>query len=125
VPNSAPDFEELFSLRKSFADSLPDTHRQFLEALPYSVRYGQYMFVHAGVHPERPLDAQEPHHLMWMREPFLSSDKDLGAIIVHGHSIRLKPELRVNRIGIDTGAYATGRLTCVVLQDNETRFLST
>jgi serine/threonine protein phosphatase 1 len=125
VPDANQDFEDLFQLRRALREAMPEAHMNFLDNLPYSVRHGDYFFVHAGIHPDKPLDAQEPHHMMWMREPFLSSTKDLGVMVVHGHSIRMKPEIRTNRIGIDTGAYATGRLTCLVMQDDERRMLST
>lgn len=125
VLNATQDFDDIFTLRRALDDAMPAAHKDFLTGLPYTARYGDYMFVHAGVHPDRSLDDQDKHHLMWMREPFLSSTKELNAMIVHGHSIRMKPEIRVNRIGIDTGAYVTGRLTCLVLQGNERRIIST
>lgn len=125
IQSATQDFDELFHLRKLFEEKLPSTHKTFLETLPYTAHFGDYLFVHAGIHPDRPLEQQDPHHYMWMREPFLSSDKLLDVMVVHGHSIRLKPEMRINRIGIDTGAYATGHLTCLVLQGTEQRFLST
>jgi serine/threonine protein phosphatase 1 len=125
IPNATQDFDDIFRLRQTLDRAMPQTHKDFLAALPYTVRYGDYVFAHAGVHPNRPLGCQDPHHYMWMREPFLSCDQPLGFVVVHGHSIRMKPEIRINRIGIDTGAYVTGHLTCVVLQGEERRFIST
>lgn len=125
VPNATQDFDDIFRLRRALEEAMPTAHKEFLHALPYTLRYGDYVFVHAGIHPDRPLEEQDPHHYMWMREPFLSSTKELGFMVVHGHSIRMKPEVRVNRIGIDTGAYATGRLTCLVLEGREQRFITT
>ena len=63
--------------------------------------------------------------LLWIRGPFLSSDADFGQVVIHGHTITDDPEIRHNRIGIDTGAFATGRLTCLVLEDDTQEFLST
>jgi serine/threonine protein phosphatase 1 len=84
-----------------------------------------YLFVHAGVRPGVPLERQRPEDLLWIRDEFLRSDADHGKVIVHGHSISEEPVLRANRVGIDTGAFATGRLTCLVLEGNQRSFLST
>jgi serine/threonine protein phosphatase 1 len=104
---------------------VPATHKNFLRTLPLSHSDGDYLFVHAGVHPARDIDAQRDHDLMWIREPFLSWKEDFGKTVVHGHSISTNVEVRPNRIGIDTGAYATGKLTAVVLEHNSRRFLET
>jgi serine/threonine protein phosphatase 1 len=95
-----------------------------LAGLALSHRAGGYLFVHAGVRPYVPLERQDPSDLMWIRQPFLSSDTDFGAVVVHGHTPRPAPEVRHNRIGIDTGAVAGGRLTCVVLEADCLAFLS-
>ena len=86
---------------------------------------GDYAFVHAGVRPGVDLDAQLPADLMWIRDKFLKSTKDFGKVIVHGHTIVDEPEICANRIGIDTGAFASDRLTCLVLEGSERRFLRT
>lgn len=104
---------------------LPARHRAFLESLKLSHVEGDYLFVHAGVRPDRPLDHQEPEDLLWIREEFLSSRAEFGKVVVHGHTISEEPVLRPNRIGIDTGAFATGRLTCLVLADSRQSFLQT
>jgi serine/threonine protein phosphatase 1 len=104
---------------------LPDHHRRFLSALPLMHEEGDYLFVHAGVRPGVPLERQRPEDLLWIRDEFLRSDADHGKVIVHGHSISEEPVLRANRVGIDTGAFATGRLTCLVLEGNQRSFLST
>jgi serine/threonine protein phosphatase 1 len=77
------------------------------------------------VRPGVPLDRQAAEDLLWIRDEFLVSAADHGKVVVHGHSISERPELRPNRVGIDTGAFATGRLTCLVLEGNELSFLST
>jgi len=80
--------------------------------------------VHAGVRPGIPLDQQTRHDLLWIREPFLSSRQDHGAVVVHGHTPRPEPAVRANRIGIDTGAVMGGMLTCAVLEADRLGFLT-
>jgi serine/threonine protein phosphatase 1 len=86
---------------------------------------GSYYFVHAGIEPGVALDKQLLEDQLWIREEFLESKKNHGAIIVHGHSITPEPQLLPNRIGIDTGAFKTGVLTCLVLEGERQRFLQT
>jgi serine/threonine protein phosphatase 1 len=105
--------------------ALPARHRRFLEGLASSHVEGDYLFVHAGVRPGVPLDAQDREDLMWIRDEFLESGLDHGKVVVHGHSIRREPEIRSNRIGIDTGAFASGRLTALVLDGDQMQFLQT
>ncbi len=104
---------------------VPEPHLAFLRSLAPSHREGDYLFVHAGVRPGIPLERQDPDDLMWIREEFLTDARDFGAVVVHGHSISPRPENLANRIGVDTGAYMTGHLTCAVLWGSERRFLST
>ncbi|MEM9962723.1 MAG: metallophosphoesterase family protein [Pseudomonadota bacterium] len=96
--------------------AVPDDHRAFLRALPYSARFGGYLFVHAGIRPGRPIGAQDPHDLMWIRRAFLNSTEDHGAVVVHGHSVVDRVERHPNRIAIDTGAVFGGSLSCLVLE---------
>lgn len=112
-------------LQERLKDALPDDHLAFLSSLRLSYEAGGYFFVHAGIMPDRPLSKQIPSDLMWIRGEFTNDDRDYGKIIVHGHTITDKPDIRSNRIGIDTGAYATGTLTCLVLEGKEKRFLTT
>ncbi len=106
--------------------AVPLRHRQFLEDLEWFIDLGDYFFVHAGVRPGVPLTAQLPDDLLYIRSPFLSSKADFGRIVVHGHSLSSEPQVCRNRIGIDTGAFATGRLTCLVIEAaGSIRFLST
>lgn len=107
------------------ARALPERHLAFLEGLRLWHAEGGYLFVHAGIRPHVPLERQQPDDLIWIRNEFLDSDADHGWVVVHGHSIRKEPEIRQNRIGIDTGACFTGRLTALVLEGSERRFLST
>lgn len=97
----------------------------FIGTFEASLRLGDYAFVHAGIRPGVALEAQTPADLRWIREPFLSSEQVHGSTIVHGHTITEAPEIRHNRIGIDTGAYQSGRLTALVLEGEEKVLLST
>jgi serine/threonine protein phosphatase 1 len=123
APPLGGSLDEAADTRLALLDALPEGHRRFLQLLPDQVEYGSYLFVHAGIDPARPLDAQRPVDLRWIREPFLSSRKDFGRIVVHGHTPVEEPEVLANRINIDTGAYVTGRLTCLVLERGSHRFL--
>jgi serine/threonine protein phosphatase 1 len=102
---------------------IPSRHLNLLRSLTSSAVIGDYFFCHAGVRPGIELERQREEDLLWIRDVFLESDKDFGKIIVHGHSPHAEPQVLPNRINIDTGAYATGRLTCLVLEGEERRFL--
>jgi len=115
--------ERTAELRDIFIRAFPSRHRAFVEGLPRTADIGRYLFVHAGIRPGRALADQDPEDLVWIREPFLLSDADFGRIVVHGHTPVQSPEVRPNRINIDTGAVFTGRLTCLVLEANSQRFL--
>ena len=117
--------DDLARLRRDFRAALPDRHLEFLRALDYRRVEGDYFFVHAGIRPEVALDAQDPFDMMWIRREFLSCRADFGKIIVHGHSPNPEPVIKANRIGIDTGAYYSNRLTALVLQGTGRRFLHT
>jgi serine/threonine protein phosphatase 1 len=114
------DFEDV---QAAFTAHFPKQHRDFFEALKVSVVIGDYFFCHAGVRPGVALDRQNRDDLLNIREPFLSSEAEHGKLIVHGHTPAVAPEIHPNRIGIDTAAYATGRLTCLVLENDQQRFL--
>jgi serine/threonine protein phosphatase 1 len=107
------------------AASLPQRHRDFLGRLALSHELGDYFFVHAGVRPGVPLPRQLQEDLLWIRDEFLDSEDDFGKRVVHGHSIAPKPMVERNRIGIDTGAYASGTLTALVLEGDEWRLMQT
>lgn len=102
---------------------MPPEHRQFLGNLGFTYRFGDFFFCHAGVRPGVPLEEQERTDLTWIRDPFLSSTNDLGAVVIHGHTPVPKPDVRRNRINIDTGAVLGGPLTCLVLEGKDYRFL--
>jgi len=117
--------ECLLRIQKELREKLPAAHRQFFSGLKLTHVEGDYLFVHAGVRPGIPVERQTQDDLLWIRDEFLDSDADHGKVVVHGHSITDTPELLPNRIGIDTGAFATGRLTCLVLEGNRQSFIST
>jgi Calcineurin-like phosphoesterase len=125
-PGSWMDFdpERLRSLRAELFEALPERHRAFLKNLALRHVEGGYLFVHAGIRPEVPLDAQEAEDLMWIREDFLLSEADHRARVVHGHTISWTPEFLPNRIGIDTGAFVSGVLTALVVEGAETRIIT-
>ena len=100
-------------LGAAMARAVPLEDVAFLRSLRLSFRYGPYFFAHAGVRPGTALDRQVADDLLWIRKPFLTHAGPLGAVVVHGHTARPTPEFLANRINLDTGAYATNRLTCL------------
>ncbi len=116
--------EEIEETHSALLARLPTTHQKFIRELQLSYSFGPYFFVHAGVRPGVPLDKQNSEDLLWIREPFLSSTKNFGAVVVHGHTPGEQPVVLPNRICVDTGAYVTGVLTCLVLQGKERRFVT-
>jgi serine/threonine protein phosphatase 1 len=98
-------------------------HLDFLAGCALSWSAGDYLFVHAGVRPDLPLHRQDAMDLLWMREPFLSWQGELEAVVVHGHTPAGQPEVLPHRIGLDTGAVFGGPLTCAVLEADRLRFL--
>jgi serine/threonine protein phosphatase 1 len=104
--------------RDAWADALPASHLAWLRGLALSHREGDYLFVHAGVRPGVAWGAQSRDDLVTMRQPFLSTEQDLGTIVVHGHSSSPSVHIGPNRIGLDTGAGIGGKLTCAVLEDD-------
>jgi len=111
--------------RRAFLASLPETHRDFFDTLELAVSFGDYLFVHAGLRPGVALEDQALSDLCWIRDDFLRHRESFGKMVVHGHSITEEIDERPNRIGIDTGAYATGRLAAIGLEGDERWYLST
>ena len=109
----AADYDELAAL---LAARVPPAHRAFLEAMERYVEFGDYLFVHAGIRPDVPLAEQSGTDLRWIRTRFLDHPGDHGRMVVHGHTITPQVDERPNRIGIDTGAYRTDRLTALGLE---------
>jgi serine/threonine protein phosphatase 1 len=111
--------------RRALREQLPPEHLEFFESLQLCHQSGDYFFVHAGVRPGVPLAQQIKQDMIWIRNDFLDAEDDFSKIVVHGHSIRTEVEELPNRIGIDTGAYMSGRLTALVLEGDHRRYLST
>jgi serine/threonine protein phosphatase 1 len=103
--------------REDWETALPPDHLAWLRGLTLTHREGDYLFVHAGIRPGVPLGEQIPEDLVSIRQPFLTSGRDHGAIVVHGHSCGPSVRTDNNRIGLDTGAGIGGKLTCAVLED--------
>ncbi|MEI8393637.1 MAG: metallophosphoesterase family protein [Rhodospirillaceae bacterium] len=124
-PVDVPRQRRLAFVQQRLRDALPPGHLSFLRALAPYETIGTYLFVHAGIRPGVALEDQRLDDLVWIREEFLTSPVDHGRIVVHGHTIAMKAESLPNRICIDTGAYATGRLTAAVLEGTTRRFIDT
>lgn len=120
-----PDGQEgdVAALQLLLSRALPPAHLRFLSRLPLLHVEGDYVFVHAGIRPGVALDDQDPTDLMWIRDDFLFDPTPLEKVVVHGHTVVPVPEIRPNRIDIDTGAYASGLLTALVLEGSERRFI--
>lgn len=116
------DYDELAAL---VAEKVPAEHIAFLSGFESWIEVGDYLFVHAGVRPGVAIEEQSRGDLCWIRDEFLNHRDSFGKMVVHGHSITGDVDERHNRIGIDTGAYASGRLTAIGLEKDERWFLST
>ncbi|WP_250152102.1 metallophosphoesterase family protein [Ancylobacter radicis] len=112
-------------LREAVLEAMPAEHLAFLRDLPASHVVGGYFFCHAGIRPGLPLDRQTEDDLLWIRDVFVDSGDDHGKRIVHGHTPVMVPDVRPNRVNVDTGAYLTHRLSCAVLEGPDVRFLHT
>lgn len=124
-PRPAGGDRELQRAQREFRTRLPERHRRFLAGLRLTHEEGDYLFAHAGIRPGVPLERQQEADLLWIRDEFLLSDADFGKIVVHGHTITARPDVQRNRIGIDTGAFASGTLTALVLEGTAWSFLHT
>lgn len=107
------DYEELVHRLETL---VPAEHKAFVAGFEDMIVIGDYVFVHAGVRPDTPLDRQRTSDLRWIRDPFLEHRSKLEKTVVHGHTMTDEIERRGHRIGIDTGAYASGRLTALGLE---------
>ena len=116
------DIDQLLELSRS---RVPQEHLDFMASFEDMVFAGDYVFVHAGVRPDKPLDRQKVNDLRWIRDDFLGYRGKLEKIVVHGHSIAEEVEITPHRIGIDTGAYASGVLTAMGFEGGERWLLQT
>lgn len=125
VPRETYDAATHDELQSLMREAIPKAHVDFLSSARDHLEAGDYLFVHAGIAPEVPLAEQEPHHLRWIREPFLAHPAPHSHMVVHGHTITEEVDARSNRVGIDTGAYRSGRLTALVLEGTARRIMQT
>jgi serine/threonine protein phosphatase 1 len=115
-PEALDNGKQIAELQAAFHSALPQTHFRFFRDLQNSFVCGDFFFAHAGVKPGLALSQQTEKDLLWIRDEFLSSRLDFSKIVVHGHTPVHEVEVEPNRINIDTGAFATGLLTCLVLE---------
>lgn len=116
------DYPELHAM---LVERVPETHRAFLSGFEDLITVGDYAFVHAGVRPGQALESQRASDLRWIRHEFLDHRDGFEKIIVHGHTISDDVEILPNRIGLDTGAYASGKLTAMGFEGEERWVLDT
>jgi serine/threonine protein phosphatase 1 len=96
--------------------AVPPLHRTFLEGLTFSLAFGDFFFCHAGIRPGVPLESQDPQDLVWIREAFLNYPELHPKVVVHGHTPTAEPEVRPNRVNVDTGAFMSGILTALIVE---------
>ncbi len=123
TPPDAAEPEAWEPVRMAFREALPAEHLDLVIASKPSLLWGDYIFVHAGLRPGVPLASQDPHDLRWIRAEFLTSRRPFEKVVVHGHTPSEEPEFKPWRIGLDTGAYATGVLTALKLHGAERHIL--
>jgi serine/threonine protein phosphatase 1 len=123
TPTINAGFKEQVDLAAGLCNAMPKSHGDFLAGLKLCFTCGDFFFVHAGVRPGTPLTRQREEDLLWIRDDFLLHEEPFEKIIVHGHTPVKVPDVRKNRINIDTGAYATGRLTCLKLEQDKILFI--
>ena len=124
-PTFSPDERERTKLSEELARAISIDHLAFLNSLQLYFRCGGFLFVHAGIRPGVPVADQDEKDLLWIREDFLGFEAPFGVFVVHGHTPVRAPEMRSNRLNIDTGAFATGRLTCAIIEGSTIMALST
>ncbi len=116
---------DMEQLSERLATLVPEAHLEFVESFEDQIVIGDYAFVHAGIRPGVPLSEQKPSDLRWIREDFVDQRGDLEKVVVYGHTIYDEVEERGSRIGIDTGAYASDKLTALGLEGGERWYLQT
>jgi serine/threonine protein phosphatase 1 len=117
------DADTAFDLHRRFLDAFPRAHELFMQCLRNQFSCGDFLFVHAGIRPDIPIEQQDVNDLIWIRNEFLESTRDHERFIVHGHTPVPHPDIRHNRINIDTGAWRTGTLTCIAIEGSTILFL--
>ena len=125
APGNLANGKQVVELQGAFHGAMPQAHFRFFRDQRTSFECGGFFFAHAGVKPRVELSRQAESDLLWIREEFLTSNEDFGKIVVHGHTPTREIEVRPNRINIDTGAFATGRLTCLVIEESSLSVIDT
>ena len=125
VTEAEYDASDFDALARLVATRIPVEHISFLRRFRDHVRSGDYLFVHAGIRPGVAIDEQAPADMRWIRREFLEDRRDHGVMVIHGHTVVHDVDEQANRIGIDTGAYASGRLTALGIEGRARWFLST
>lgn len=116
--------EAASATKEALVAAMPAEHLRFLADLSLTAAFGDFFFCHAGIRPGVPLENQDPHDLIWIREAFLNDPRLHPKIIVHGHTPVAEPEFMANRVDVDTGAYYSGLLTALVIEGKEKKVLS-
>ena len=119
---NAMTLDELFAL---IPELVPQSDRDYIDAFEEMIVAGDYLFVHAGIDPAAPIDAQKRSDMLWIRDRFLNHQGPLEKVVVHGHTIFDEVMDCGNRIGIDTGAFRSGVLTALVLEGDHKRIIQT
>ena len=109
---------------RALASAVPQSHTDFLRGLKNCAIFGDFFFCHAGIRPGIALDAQDSRDLIWIRGEFHRHQELFPKVVVHGHTPVAEPELLPNRVNVDTGAFASGRLTALVIDRQEKRLLT-
>ncbi|MDH6263513.1 serine/threonine protein phosphatase 1 [Bradyrhizobium sp. BR13661] len=125
TPVISPDRRDAVAIQIAFQNALPSSHFRFFGGLKNQFVCHDMFFVHAGIRPAIDLSAQREEDLLWIRDEFLRSNRDFGKIVVHGHTPTVCVDVQPNRINIDTGAYSSGRLTCLVLEHDQISIIDT
>ncbi|MCR9271104.1 MAG: serine/threonine protein phosphatase [Hyphomonadaceae bacterium] len=125
VPRSHLQGQQPDALEHILRSAIPKKHADFLKSFLESVQFGDYFFTHAGIRPGIPLDKQSGREMRWIRGPFLEHEGDHGVVVVHGHTVNDEVVVKSNRIGLDTGAYKTGKLSAICIEEESVSFLST
>lgn len=121
-PDDEQDLDGWRLTREHLREAIPAAHMRFLWGLEDKIEIGDYLFVHAGLRPDRTISAQSQRDLRWIREPFLSDPRPFSHVVVHGHTPSSQPHSDDRRIGLDTWAYKSGVLTAVELKRERRRF---
>lgn len=124
IPGRNRDQDAIVGLAQDLRAVMPASHRQFLDDLRDHVVLGDYCFVHAGIDPDKSLADQQSRDLLWIRNRFLLDPRPWSHRVVHGHTPTQAPFADGRRINVDTGAYASGRLSAVRLEGEAHRFVT-